>query len=164
MSSRSKKWVVISIVISFATGVIYGCVRVSKIISKEMKRTQNRLDLFEGFYRPMKEWFAKEQAGNSLAKFLESRQYNKIGIYGMGDFANRIYDALKDSSIEVVCSMDENKSAYSDTVLLTFEDDFPEMDAVIITDFRNGDSIMERLSEKGNFDMLLLDDIIYNEL
>lgn len=82
----------------------------------------------------------------------------------MGNLANRVYDALRYSRIKVVCCIDENKSFYSDAKLITMDDDFPEMDAVIITDFRNGEDIKKRIRVKGKFDICLLADIIFNEL
>lgn len=164
MNKAVKKVIVLSVVISFIAGFICGSIRILRSLGETLKKTKARLDMFEGFYRPMKEWFAKEQAGCTLKNFLMEKNYCKIGIYGMGDFANRIYDALKDSPIEVVCCIDSKKSAYSDTTLFTLEDELPDMDAIIITDYKNADSIIDSLSKKGDFELMLLEDIIYNEL
>ena len=164
MGRRINKMVVIFSFTSFIAGTVYGGIRTVRLISGEFKKMQKRQDFFEGLYRQINEWFTKEQAGKTLAMYLEKKQYKRIGIYGMGNLANRIYDALKSSHIKVVCCIDENKSFYSDAKLITMDDDFPEMDAVIITDFRNGEDIKKRIRKKGKFDICFLDNIIFNEL
>lgn len=164
MDVRGKKILFFSAIVSFVTGVIYGGFKVSRIIGDEMKNLQNRQDLFEGLYRPINEWFAKEQSGHTLKDYLEKKQYKKIGIFGMGNLANRVYDALKSSDIEIVCCIDQSRSVYSDTKLISINDEFPLMDAIIITDFKNSASIKQQIEKKGNYDILLLDDIIFNEL
>ncbi len=164
MQSREKKRILLLCVIASMSGILYGSIKIMHIDSKEMKRIQKRQDLFERLYRPINEWFAKEQAGRTLAKYLEEKQYKKIAIYGMGNLANRIYDALKNSPVEIVCCIDENNSYYSDTELITISDDFPKLDAVIFTDFLKGEEVMNEIKKKGAFDILFLEDIIFNEL
>ena len=164
MLSREQKVIFILAAVSFSVGILYGSFKMMHIISKEMKQIQKRQDLFEGLYRPINEWFAKEQAGRTLEKYLQKKQYKRIGVYGMGNLANRIYDALDNSNIKIVCCIDENNSFYSDVKLITLHDEFPKMDALIVTDYHLQEENLNTLKEKGSYDLLFLEDIIFNEL
>lgn len=143
------------------------CMNKIVIILKNLYvRMKKKSDLFEGLYRRTNEWFFCEQRGDTLVKFLEGEGIHKIAVYGMGDFANRIYDEVQKSSLlEVVFEIDKNKSMYSNTDLYTLEEEFPQnIDAIIITDFNNYEQVEKRLKQKGNYKIFLLDDIIYNKL
>lgn len=159
-----KKTLIGTTLLSFVVGNILGKKSALKDASVAYKKASHREELFEGLYRQMNEWFAQEQKGNTLVKYLEKNNYNRIAIYGMGDAANRVYDSVKESRIEVVYEADTARSFYSDAPLLTLEDEFPQVDLIIATDFFSFEGVKEKLEQKGKCDVKLLQDIIFGEL
>ena len=135
-----------------------------KDASVSYKKASSREQMFEGLYRQMNEWFAQEQKGNTLVKYLEKNNYNKIAIYGMGDAANRVFDSVQGSDVEIVFEADKARSLYSDVPLLTLEDEFPKVDLIIATNFMSFENVKEKLEQKGKCDVKLLQNIIFCEL
>lgn len=162
-----KTYVIISVILLLAVfllGMFVGNRRTLRTIGKKYLKVYCRANMFERLYRQTNEWFCQEQQGHTLAIFLEQRHYSRIAVYGLGDTANRIYDSLKNTPVEVIFGIDKNKSFYCDTEILTLDDEFPSVDLIIVTDFDSYETLRQKLEEKGNHLVMSLEQIIFHEL
>lgn len=69
---------------------------------------------------------------------------------------------LKDTKIQVLYGIDQNaKDVYVDIDILTMDDEFPCVDAVVVTAITYFDEIEEKLLGKVECPVISLEDILY---
>lgn len=138
----------------FMGGVAVGNKRVAEKVQK--------LDKFKGYYSMLNVWLALKQEGKSLEKYFIDNGYKTIAIYGMGEMGNRLYDELKNTSIEVKYAVDkEASSVYSELNVIEKEDKMEKVDAMIVTATFAFDEIEEELNKLVEFPIISLEDVIY---
>lgn len=143
-------------------GAAAGAVAVNKLQGQVADAKDAKIDKFKGYYNMLNQWLVLKQEGKSLEKYFTDNNYKTIAIYGMGEMGNRLYDELKNSGIEVKYAVDQNAAGtYSELEVLDKEDDFTEVDAIIVTATFAFDEIEEELSEKVDFPIVSLEDVVY---
>lgn len=149
-------------VFSTIMGAAVGAAIVSKMATITMDERTKKVDKFKSYYHMLNQWILIKKEGKSLEKYFLDRGYKTIAIYGMGEMGNRLYEELKDSVVEVKYAVDKNASrAYSELDIVDLEDDLEEVDAIVVTAVFEFDEIENNLSEKGNFSIVSLEDVIY---
>lgn len=79
----------------------------------------------------------------------------------MGDIGVALVKELENSEIEIAYGIDRNaKTIRSNIKLLSMEDNFTEVDAVIVTIIKDFDLIYEKLIKKLNCPILPIEDVI----
>jgi hypothetical protein len=110
----------------------------------------------------MNQWVKVKQEGKNLASYFEKNGYKKIAVYGMSYAGETLLDELKDTDIKVAYGIDQKAdSIYTDVDIVTMDDDFEEVDAVVVTAITFFDEIEDRLSEKVDCPIISLEDILY---
>lgn len=149
-------------VISGIAGVIAGAGAVAKVLGKSLSKTNNLSDKHLALFLMMNQWVKVKQEGKKLSEYFETNGYKKIAIYGMSYAGETLLDELRESEIEVVYGIDNRAdSIYLDLDIVTMEDTFEEVDAVVVTAITYFEEIAEKMEKKLECPIISLEDILY---
>lgn len=149
-------------VLSTLIGAVAGAAAVEKVRGKTINQKTEKVDKFKGYYNMLNQWLVIKQEGKSLEKYFTDNGYKTIAIYGMGEMGNRLYDELKGTSVTVKYAVDKNAaSTYSELDVIDPEDDYEEVDAIVVSAIFAFDEIEEMLSDKVDFPVVSLEDVVY---
>lgn len=148
--------------LSTLAGAIAGAAGSGYLIGKQVDHKSAKVDKFKSYYNMLNQWIILKQEGKSLSKYFKLNNYKTVAIYGMGEMGNRLYDELKNSDIEVKYAVDQNASStYSELEVMDKEDDFDNVDVMVVTATFAFDEIEEEISEKVGFPIVSLEDVVY---
>ncbi len=149
-------------VLSLMIGGVAGAVGITYFNNKAVDEKQGKIDKFKGYYNMLNQWLILKQEGKSLEKFFVDKGYKSIAIYGMGEMGNRLYDELKETSIDVKYAIDKNAaSTYSELEVYDLEQDLPEVDAVVVTATFAFKDIEKEISGVIKGRLVSLDDVVF---
>lgn len=141
---------------------IAGIVLAVRMKNEEIQKKQKSRDKFKGYYNLLNQWLRLRQENKSLEAFFAENQYKTVAIYGMGELGNRLYDELKNSSVQVKYAIDENTAGvYSEIDVIGPEDDFPEVDVIVVTAVFAYSEIEGKLSGRTDIPVVSLEDVVY---
>ena len=107
-------------------------------------------------------WMQWKQKNKSVSTFCERNCFQEVAIYGMHYLGERLLDELEGTSVSVKYAIDKNAdNIYADVDILSPEDDFDNVDVVIVTPITFFDEIEETLSEKLDCPIISMEDILY---
>lgn len=153
---------VISTLFGAAMGAVAGGTAVKTSSSKEIEKKNEMLDKVHVLYCAFDRWLQIRQEGRTLAEYFKKNNYKTVAIYGMKELGERLLDELKDSGVTVCYAIDKNADQiYADVDILTPEDELGPVDAIVVTAIYYFDEIEETLSEKVDYPVVSLEDIIY---
>jgi glycosyltransferase involved in cell wall biosynthesis len=111
----------------------------------------------------MNQWVKVKQKGKNLASYFEKNGFHTIAIYGMSYAGETLLDELKDTKIKVAYAIDKKvDSIYADVDIVSMDDDFEEVDAIVVTAITFFDEIEKTLSQKVDCPIISLEDILYD--
>lgn len=149
-------------VLSTLIGAAAGAAAVGKVQGKTISQKAEKVDKFKGYYNMLNQWLVLKQEGKSLEKYFTDNGFKTIAIYGMGEMGNRLYDELKGTSVTVKYAVDKNAaSTYSELDVIDPDDDYEEVDAIVVSAIFAFDEIEEMLSDKVDFPIVSLEDVVY---
>lgn len=147
------------IIIIFVLGITVGDILVSKIIKKEYENGK-KIAYYYSFFN---QWLRLRQYGYTLAGYLLEQGINKVAIYGIAEFGQRLYDELIESGITVEYIVDNNpKIFFYDYKILTMKDEFPPVDAIIVTPILLYSEIRKELIKKVDYPIISLEILLMN--
>lgn len=145
-----------------AAGAVVGAVAVKKLQGLGVDEKDARIDKFKTYYNMLNQWLIIKHDGKSLEKYFIDNNYNTIAIYGMGEIGNRLYEDLQNTSVAVKYAVDQNAAGtYTDLEVQGIEDEFAEVDAIVVTATFAFDEIEEELSKKVDFPIISLEEVVY---
>lgn len=148
--------------LSLVTGAAAGAVAAGTFQGKTIEQKSQKVDKFKSYYNMLNQWLILKQEGKSLEKYFLDNGYKTIAVYGMGEMGNRLYDELKGSSVEIKYAIDKNAaSTFSELEVVDPEDDFAEVDAVIVSAIFAFDEVEELLQKKVDCPVISLEDVVY---
>lgn len=107
------------------------------------------------------QWVKRKQENKSIGDYLEKKNYRNIAIYGMGDAGQALKNELNGTHVCVRYAIDKRADEiYSDIDIVTLEDEFPKVDAVVVTSVYYIYEIEKALSKKISCPVLSLEDIL----
>lgn len=150
-------------VLSTLVGAVAGAVGTNYLAEKKVEQKAAKVDKFKSYYNMLNQWLSLKQEGKSLEKYFVDNGYKTIAIYGMGEMGNRLYDELKDSKeVTIKYAVDQNAaSAFSELEVMDIEDELEAVDAIVVTAIFAFDEIEEQLSQKIDFQIVSLEDVVY---
>ncbi len=149
-------------VFSTLIGAIAGFAGSSYLGNKQVAQKAEKVDKFKGYYNMLNQWLVLKQEGKSLEKYFTDNGYTTFAIYGMRDMGKSMNDELKRTSVTVDWSVDKNSaSIYYELDVIDPEDDFEEVDAIVVSAIFAFDEIEEMLSDKVDFPIVSLEDVVY---
>lgn len=149
-------------VLATLLGAVAGAAASGVVVGKNVDKKSQKVDKFKSYYNMLNQWLILKQEGKNLEQFFIDNDYNSIAIYGMGEMGNRLYEELKNTSIEVKYAIDKNaESTYSELEVLDVEDDLTPVDAIIVSAIFAFDEIEEKLTEVVDYPVVSLEDVVY---
>lgn len=104
----------------------------------------------------------RQEIVDEINDYFEHRAIRQVAFYGYGVCGHAFYQLSQNLSIEVLYGIDRNTDVQSDISLFLPEDDWPEVDAVLIT-LNNANKEVENLLSEKNNNVLYWNDIL-NEI
>jgi glutamate dehydrogenase/leucine dehydrogenase len=153
-------------VISALTGALAGAVAatatVGKTSVKKYKIAQGYSDKHLALFYLMNQWVKVKQEGKNLSSYFEKNGYKKIAIYGMGHAGETLVNELSGTATQVAFGIDKNAdSVYAEIDVVTLEDEWEHVDAIVVAAITFFDEIEEELSQRVDCPILSLEDILY---
>ena len=118
---------------------------------------------FRRYYELSNQWLKACYDGYCLDDYFREHGYKRIAIYGMGEFANRLIEALQETDIEVSYGIDKNMwQAFAEIDIVGMDECnyFGNIDCIVVTPIHIYQEIKETLKEKCNCDIISLEDIM----
>lgn len=148
--------------VSTLAGILFGAMATGRYAGKRINRFADISDKHFALFLMMNQWIKVKQDGKSLAEYLEKKGYKNIAVYGMSYAGKTLVNELKNSKIQVIYGIDKNKDfGYSETDVVSLDDELKEADAVIVTAITFFDEIEEKLSKRMDCPVISLEDILY---
>jgi len=152
----------VSAVLSLAAGAVSGAAACGAFVNKQKKEEIEVKDKLYEFYVVLNQWLSIHQEGKTLVDYFKTNGYKTVAIYGMKELGERLYDELKDSEIEVKYVIDKNADAiYADVEAVTPDEELEPVDVIVVTAIHYFDEIDDMLSEKVEYPIVSLEDIVY---
>ena len=149
------------LMLSLIGGATMGIVATKKAIGATVNVQKNLSDKHLALFKMMNQWVAVKQDGKNLSDYFEKMQYKTIAIYGMHYAGERLLKELKNSNIQVKYGIDKRADwIYTDIDVVTMEDEFDEVDAVVVTPIFFFREIEKELSEKIGCPIISLEDVL----
>lgn len=143
-------------------GVGAGAVAAGRIKGNESVKYKELADKHLAIVRMYDQWMITKQQGKTIVTYFKENGYKEIAIYGMSFVGRRVLDELRDSEIQVRYAIDKRADMiYEDIDVITPEDVFEDVDAIVVTSNYYFDVIEEKLSEKIECPIINLEDILY---
>ena len=143
-------------------GAAAGGVAANSVAAKKIQQLTDGHKKVHELYMAFDQWLRIRQQGKTLAAYFERNNYKTVAIYGMKELGERLCDELKDSGIDVRYGIDQNAdSIYADVDVITPDDDLEPVDVIVVTAIYYLDEIEEMLSEKVEYPVISLEDILY---
>lgn len=153
---------VLSTLAGAATGAAAGGIAARSVSSKKIKELLDGHAKVHELYMAFDQWLRIRQEGKTLVEYFERNEYKTVAIYGMKELGERLFDELEGSGIEVRYIIDKNADAiYADVDVITPEDDLEPVDVIVVTALYYFDEIEEMLSDKVDYPIVSLEDILY---
>jgi hypothetical protein len=132
---------------------------------KEEKRLDKMEDNFKKmntFYRLLIAWVELKQEGKNLSEYFEFNEIRTIAIYGMRELGERLVRELEGSGIEIKYIIDQNVESIESSLPKCRPDDkLEKVDAIIVTAIYYYQDIEETLSQKVDYPIISLEDVVY---
>lgn len=153
---------VLSAVTGALVGAAAGAGTVAKVIGESESKTKDLADKHLALFLMMNQWVKIKQEGKNLSSYLDKNGYKKIAVYGMSYAGETLVNELKGTEVQVSYGIDKNAdSIYADIDVVTMDDAFQEVDAIIVTAITFFDEIEKQLHAKINCPIISLEDILY---
>ena len=141
-------------ILSLLGGVVGGMIGTKRVMQKKLNRATDYSDKHLSLFLMMNQWVKVKQEGKNLGEYFERNGLKRIAVYGMS-YAG-------ETGIEVVYGIDKHADKIFSTVdVISVDDSFAEVDAVIVTAITFFDDIKDMLCEKVNCPVISLEDILY---
>lgn len=120
-------------------------------------------DKFYEYFQLLNRWMIARNEKKQIADFFHEEHISKIAVYGMGELANRLFEELEGSDIQILYGIDRDICCTNSRIADVYypDDVLPEVDAIVITPFLSADGIKKDLIKKCSCKLLSLDNIIY---
>ena len=149
-------------VLSVLIGGAIGAFTIGKMTYEKIDKTQAMSDKHFALFLLMNQWVKVKQDGKNLASYFEKNGYKKIAIYGMSYAGETLVNELKDSQIELKYGIDKNANhLYAEMDIVTLDEEFENVDVVVVTAITFFDEIKEELAGKIECPIVSLEDILY---
>lgn len=144
-----------------ATLVIYLFFRKNK--AKANKDIFQKVDKFKKYYQLTNQWLMLKNMNKTIADYLINKGYKSIAIYGMGELGNRLYEDLVNSPVEVIYAIDKYPdNNFAELRFCELSEDMEPVDLIIVTPVFDYDDIQRNISSNVSYNILSLEDIIYD--
>ncbi len=131
---------------------------------QELLDYKREKEKFKDYFQLLSHWLEVKSDGRSTVEYFKERGYDRIAIYGMGELANRLWEELDGTKIDIVYGIDQdvcNTISRMDKIYSP-DDVLEKVDAVIVTPFYAMDQIKNRLMAKVEFPIISLEEVVWS--
>lgn len=148
-------------VIVFLGGILLGAIGIYALKYRAEKKRRKDVSKYLNLFRTMNQYVVTKQHQKELSAYFEENGYERIAVYGMSHIGQRLIDDLEGSRVQVVYGIDQraDRLTYSLPIYDPSEE-LPQVDAIVVTAY-DFDEVAEKLAEKGDFEILKFEDIIF---
>lgn len=116
------------------------------------------------YFQLLNRWLTVKSEGKRIADFFDQEEIGRVAVYGVGDLANRLSEELRDTRVELLYGIDRDVSCTNSKVevIYSLDDEWPEVDAIVITPFLSVGEIEKALRQKCSCRLIPLDEILYS--
>lgn len=152
----------ISTLIGTVTGAVAGGIAARSVSLKKIQQLMDGHAKVHQLYMAFDQWLRIRQEGKTLVEYFEKNEYKTVAIYGMKELGERLYDELEGSDIKVKYIIDKNADQiYADVDVITPDEKLEPVDVIVVTALYYFDEIEEMLSDKVDYPVVSLEDILY---
>lgn len=115
-------------------------------------------------YQLLNHWLEIRNEGRSVAEYFNDMGYQHIAIYGMAELANRLFEELEDSDIQVDYGIDRDVSCTIARIenVYSLEENLPKADVIVVTPYYAFESICRDLKGKVSCPVISIEDVIWS--
>lgn len=131
-------------------------------LTQQIQAANSNVERKNDFYLFMRSWVELHQSGMCVADKLLREDVSTVAIYGAGKHGKMLYNELKATKVKVVCWIDKNCKGENieECPVMGMDSELPQVDAVIVTPYREFQSIESSLREKTKARMIPLDMLV----
>lgn len=149
-------------ILSLLSGAIGGTIGMKRVMQKRLDIATNYSDKHLSLFLMMNQWVKVKQEGKNLSTYFERNDLKRIAVYGMSYAGETLIEELKGTGVEVIYGIDKNADKIFSTVdVISMDDSFENVDAVIVTAITFYDEIKDKLSKKVDCQIISLEDVLY---
>ena len=109
----------------------------------------------------MNNWTRLLQDKRTVADYFKKNNYYSISIYGYGYVGETLERELKNTGIKIEYIIDKNAEyMYAATKLITPEEEFENVDVVVVTAIDNNNTLINELQSKCSFNIVSIGDVL----
>ncbi len=154
-----KKWM--KYMIWWMCGCAAGACFIARQYKKYITKLQNLSDKHLRLFLLMCRWVEQKQKGKNIPDYLIRHGYASIAIYGMNYTGERLLREMRDSQVRVLYAIDRNADEiYSETEIVTMDEEWLPVDAIVVTPVCSFCEIRKQLSGKVDCPVLSLEEIL----
>lgn len=121
-----------------------------------------KTEYYRQYLDMMNQWLILYQEGKGIDKYLLSKSYKSVAIYGMAIYGRNIVRDLQKSEVNIAYGIDQRKmKPYKSVEILQPIGKLPEVDVIINTVIHEHDSIKNNISKLTAVPVISLEDIIF---
>lgn len=159
---KKKYNLIIATLVGVAMGGLFGAGSIKRIYKKQIAKEQQMSDKHLELFKMMNQWVRVKQEGKNLSSYFEKNNYKTIAIYGMSYAGETLIEELRGTNIEVLYAIDQQANRiFADIDIITPVDELRKVDVVVITAITFFDEIKDELSKIVDYDIISLEDILY---
>lgn len=131
-------------------------------LTQQIKNANSNVERKNDFYLFMRNWVELHQSGMSIADRLLGEDVSTVAIYGTGKHGMMLYNELKATKVKVAYWIDKNCKAETieGCTVMCVDCELPQVDAVVVTPYREFQTIESSLREKTKARIIPLDMLV----
>lgn len=131
-------------------------------LAQQIQAANGNAERKNDFYLFMRSWVELHQSGANIADRLLQEDVSTVAIYGAGKHGIMLYHELKASKVKVAYWIDKNCEVQTleECPVIGLDHELPEVDAVIVTPYREFQAIESLLKEKTEARIISLDRLV----
>lgn len=132
-------------------------------IDKETKQFLLEMNKYKNYANLLDRWLYLERKGRFLIEeYLQNLCVYSIAIYGIGVIGKQLYEQIDQTKVKVCYGIDRYVGQYGENfeIYRPEDEDWPEVDAIVIAVYDEGMSILDFLREKAKCKIFSLENIV----
>ena len=130
-------------------------------LQSEIEGYERKLQQYRSYWETFDKWMTLKEQGRKATDFLEKQGVKNIAVYGLGMIGNHFLEEVRKSNLQIVCGIDgKGDSIHMEFPVITINDDIPDVDAIVVTVTYNYGGIYEKLKEKCQGKIYLINELI----
>lgn len=136
----------------------------NRCFSQRLEQVQAEANRYHDYFLLLSHWLEVKNRGGSAASYFKDMGFRKIAIYGMGELANRLFEDLQGTGIEIVYGIDQDVANCTTIIENVYSpnDELPMVDVIVVTPFSAYDNIESKLKENTSSEIISIENVIWS--